>query len=60
MIFQDPIDSLDPRMTVREIIAEGLIIKGIKDKDYIDQQVYTILQRYNTQEEEHYILQEYP
>src|SRR5690554_4715580 len=23
MIFQDPIDSLDPRMTVRDIIAEG-------------------------------------
>lgn len=43
MIFQDPIASLDPRMTVRDIIAEGLIIRGIKDKDYIDQQVYKIL-----------------
>ena len=43
MIFQDPIASLDPRMTVRDIIAEGLIIRGIKDKRYIDEQVYKML-----------------
>lgn len=45
MIFQDPIASLDPRMTVREIIAEGLIIQGIKDQNYIDQKVYEMLER---------------
>ncbi len=28
MIFQDPIDSLDPRMTVEDIITEGLHIQG--------------------------------
>ena len=44
MIFQDPIASLDPRMTVRDIIAEGLVIRGIKDKKYIDQQVYKVLE----------------
>ena len=44
MIFQDPIASLDPRMTVREIIAEGLIINGIRDKDYINEKVYEILE----------------
>ena len=28
MIFQDPVDSLDPRMTVNDIIEEGLHIQG--------------------------------
>ena len=44
MIFQDPIASLDPRMTVRDIIAEGMIINGITDKEYINQKVYDILE----------------
>ena len=44
MIFQDPIASLDPRMTVREIISEGLIINGIRDKEVINQKVYDILE----------------
>ncbi len=44
MIFQDPIASLNPRMTVKEIIAEGLVIQGVKDKAYIDEKVYEILE----------------
>lgn len=32
MIFQDPIDSLNPRMTVEDIIQEGLQIQGMKDR----------------------------
>jgi oligopeptide transport system ATP-binding protein len=43
MIFQDPIASLDPRMTVREIIAEGLTIRGVKDKAAVDEKVYEVL-----------------
>lgn len=43
MIFQDPIASLDPRMTVKEIIAEGLTIRGIKNKKFINEKVNSVL-----------------
>ena len=44
MIFQDPIASLNPRMTVKEIISEGMVINGIKDKEYIEKKVFEILE----------------
>ena len=45
MIFQDPIASLDPRMTVMDTIAEGLVIRGEKDKAVLEKKVYDILER---------------
>ena len=45
MIFQDPIASLDPRMTVKEIISEGLRIRGIRDKKVIEEKVYEVLEK---------------
>ena len=44
MIFQDPIASLDPRMTVKEIISEGLVIQGERDKKVIEEKVFEMLE----------------
>lgn len=51
MIFQDPIASLDPRMTVRDIIAEGLRIQGIHNGAVIDAKVADVLTRVGLQPE---------
>jgi len=44
MIFQDPIASLNPRMTVFDIIAEGMRINGIKYKDVLTKRIYNVLE----------------
>lgn len=51
MIYQDPVASLDPRMTVSEIISEGLVIRGVKDKKYIREQVSKMLETVGLVEE---------
>ena len=45
MIFQDPISSLTPRMTVQEIIEEGLKTRGEKDKEVLRKAVSDILKK---------------
>ena len=39
IIFQDPISSLNPRRKVGDIVAEPLVISGIRDKEEIDRRV---------------------
>ena len=43
MIFQDPVSSLNPRMIVSEIISEGLRIRGVKNKKFLRERVYELL-----------------
>ncbi|MCD5322269.1 MULTISPECIES: ABC transporter ATP-binding protein [Pontibacillus] len=43
MIFQDPYASLNPRMTVRDIIAEPLIVHEMETENGIDARVYELL-----------------
>jgi peptide/nickel transport system ATP-binding protein len=44
MIFQDPYASLNPRMTVGDIVGEGLVIHGLGDKESREQRVKELLQ----------------
>jgi len=44
IIFQDPFSSLNPRMTVMEIIAEPLLIHGVANRDEIKSRVRELLE----------------
>lgn len=45
IIFQDPISSLDPRMRVRDIVAEPLVATGEKNRSGILENVRSILEK---------------
>ncbi|GAB2597559.1 ABC transporter ATP-binding protein [Pseudactinotalea suaedae] len=45
MVFQDPYGSLNPRMTVREVIGEPLRVAGIAQGSELDDRVESMLER---------------
>lgn len=45
MVFQDPFASLNPRMRVGEIVAEGLLIHGLGSADAQKHKVFQMLER---------------
>ena len=51
MIFQDPIESLNPRMTIEEIVGEGLKIRGVTDPAEVRRRVVAMLKKVGLTEE---------
>ncbi len=45
MIFQDPIGSLNPRMSVGDIVGEGLLVHGLKNRAEREKRVRETLDR---------------
>ncbi|WP_119388306.1 ABC transporter ATP-binding protein [Taklimakanibacter lacteus] len=45
MIFQDPFSSLNPRMTVFQVIAEPLLNHGMRDRRALETEVVSLLER---------------
>lgn len=45
MIFQDPVASFNPRMTIEEIVAEGLKVNGMANREERLIKIYDILDR---------------
>ncbi|MCL2497929.1 MAG: ATP-binding cassette domain-containing protein [Symbiobacteriaceae bacterium] len=51
MVFQDPVESLNPRMTVEEIISEGLRVRGFTNKEEVRTKVLDMLDKVGLNEE---------
>jgi oligopeptide/dipeptide ABC transporter ATP-binding protein len=45
MVFQDPHESLDPRMTVNQAVAEPLAVNRLGSRDEIERKVVELLER---------------
>ena len=46
-MFQDPLGSLNPRMTVSDIVAEPLIVSGYKNKLEIEEKIEKTINKVN-------------
>ena len=55
MIFQDPYETLNPRFTVFETVAEPLKIQGLKDKNKIEEEVIFSLNKAELKPAEFYM-----
>ncbi len=45
MIFQDPVGSLNPRMTVAQIIGEPLLVNGVAEGKALDDRVAVLMEQ---------------
>ena len=57
MIFQNPYSSLDPRMTIYDILREPLVVHGIRNKNAIRERIFKIISLTGLDEE---VLRRYP
>ena len=44
IIFQDPYESLNPRMTIKDIVSEPLRVQKVADEAEIEEKIYKILE----------------
>ncbi|HOU14776.1 MAG TPA: ATP-binding cassette domain-containing protein [Anaerolineae bacterium] len=51
MIFQDPINSLNPRMSIFDIVSEPMVIHGMKIGPEMEETVITLLERVGLRKE---------
>jgi len=51
IIFQDPFSSLNPRMTVEEIVGDGLTINGVRSRSEREDRVADILKKVGLRKE---------
>jgi len=59
IVFQDPYESLNPRMLVEDILSEPLLIHGISDEKEIYEKIYKVLEAVKLTPPEEFLLR-YP